>query len=479
MTMHTLTSSQTIPAEPDRVWSFFSDPRNLGRITPRSMDFEIHTPEPTAQNGSTIDYTVRPLLGVPVRWTTLIDAVVSGTSFRDVQLKGPYKSWVHEHRFTAVDGGVRMDDRVDYEMPFGPIGALGHRLAVRNQLEYVFDYRSKAIDDIFEPVPSAPRAQSGTVAIAGGTGFVGGEIARELRRRGRSVVVLSSRGEVARGRLPDDVPIRVADVNDPEGLPEALAGVDALVISLAFPGLPIEQPEKGFTFEQVDARGTERLVEAAEAAGVGRVVYMSGAGAGHGAKRHWFRAKAVAEDAVRRSRLAWTILRPTWVYGPGDVSLNRFLGFARVLPFVPLTNFGGQHLAPVFSRDVAALAADTLDGTAAEGRVFEVGGPETMTMREILHRAMDVAELRKPLMPAPSPLVKLAAWPMRFLPDPPLSPDGVDFVNQPATVDTGPLLEAMPRTLTRLEDGLATYLGRRRSPVSIADDIGEGSRVAA
>ena len=89
---------------------------------------------------------------------------------------------------------------------------------------------------------------------------------------------------------------------------------------------------------------------AGKAAGVERVVYISGAGAGHDAERHWFRAKAIAEDAVRASGMAWTILRPTWVFGPGDVSLNRFLGFARVLPFVPMTNFGSQGLAPVFVR---------------------------------------------------------------------------------------------------------------------------------
>jgi hypothetical protein len=90
-----------------------------------------------------------------------------------------------------------------------------------------------------------------------------------------------------------------------------------------------------------------------------------------------------------------------------------------------------------------------------------------MSMREVLRRALAVAGLSKPILRGPAPLIKLGAWPLSFLPDPPLSPSAVDFVNQPATVDVGPLLAAMPRRLTPLEEGLATYLGRGRSSVAI------------
>ncbi len=383
MAKHTLHSTHIVKADAERVWAFFSDARNLGRITPRSMGWVVHTPDPVTEAGAIIDYTVRPLFGVPVSWRTRIEDVEAPVRFRDVQAKGPYRSWVHEHRFTPVQGGVRVDDHIEYEMPFGPLGSLAHRLAVRAQLEQLFAFRATAVDQILEPAGDPTQARPGTIAVAGGTGFVGGEIARELRRRGRRVVVLSSRGEEARGQLPDDIELRIADVRHPDDLPAALAGVDELVIALAFPGLPVEQPGKGYTFMEVDARGTERLVRAAREAGVARVVYVSGAGAGHDAARHWFRAKAVAEDAVRASGTAWTILRPTWVYGPGDVSLNRFLGFARTLPFVPLTNRGRQQLAPVFVGDVARLAADSLEQDAAVEQVFEVGGPEAMSMREV------------------------------------------------------------------------------------------------
>ena len=384
MVTHTLDSFHTVKADLDRVWSFFSSPTNLGRLTPRSMGLVLHTPEPVTTVGATFDYTLRPLFGIPTRWQSRIEGVEAPHRFRDIQLSGPYSSWVHEHRFTLLsEGGVRLDDHVEYELPLGPLGSLAHRFVVRAQLEQLFAFRATAIDQIFEPAGDPAGARPGSVAVAGGTGFVGAEIARELRRRGRRVIVLSSRGEAARGQLPDDIELRRADVRDPDSLRASLDGIDELVISLAFPGLPVEQPRKGHTFMEVDAGGTQRLVAAGRETGVGRVVYLSGAGAGHDAQRHWFRAKAVAEDAVRDSGMAWTILRPTWVYGPGDVSLNRFLGFARSLPFVPMTNLGRQQLAPVFVGDVARLAADSLEQDVAAERTFEVGGPESMSMREI------------------------------------------------------------------------------------------------
>jgi uncharacterized protein YbjT (DUF2867 family) len=300
-----------------------------------------------------------------------------------------------------------------------------------------------------------------TIAVAGGTGFVGGGIAAELQRRGVPVVVLSHHPDRARRSVPAGQEVRAADIADPDSLARALGGVGALVIALAFRGYPMENPRRGETFEAVDAAGTERLVAAAAGAGVRSVLYISGAGAAPDAPRHWFRAKWRAEEAVRASGLRWTILRPTWLYGPGDVALNRFLGFARFLPFVPVTGDGRQLLAPVFIGDLAGIVADALDQPAAANRVFEVGGPETMTMNDVIRTALRVTGRRRPLLHAPAALLKIGAWPLQFLPRPPLTPDAVDFVNQPATVDTAPLLEALPRRLTPLEEGLRTYLQPR------------------
>ena len=132
MTKHTLDSTHIVKADLERVWDFFSRARNLGRITPRSMGFDIHTPDPVTETGAIIDYTVRPLFGIPAHWQTHIDEVEAPLRFRDVQAKGPYRSWVHEHRFTPVDGRrPHGRPRRVRDCPSVRIGALGHRLVVR------------------------------------------------------------------------------------------------------------------------------------------------------------------------------------------------------------------------------------------------------------------------------------------------------------------------------------------------------------
>jgi uncharacterized protein YbjT (DUF2867 family)/ligand-binding SRPBCC domain-containing protein len=467
MTTHTLRASQVINRPVDQVFAFFAEPRNLERITPQGMGFEFLTDDFEMRQGLRIEYRLRPLFGVATGWRTEITAYDPPHDFTDVQLSGPYRRWEHSHTFRATDGGTIVDDEIRYELPFSPLSEVGHWL-VRSELQRVFRHRARAIENIF----AAPTANPDplTVTVAGGTGFVGRAIAHELYRRGNRVIVLSSRDESSRGDLPDAIEIRQADVTADDDLAPALAGSDALIISLAFRNSPIEAPGRGRTFENIDAGGTQRLVAAAQQAGLDRIVYMSGAGAAADASRHWFRAKWRAEEAVRGSGLTWTIVRPTWIYGPGDVSLNRFVGFARRFQAVPMTNFGRQQLAPVFVNDAAALVADSLTDSAAADQLFELGGPETLPMKEVIGRALAVAGIRRPIVPGPAPLIKLGVLPLTLLPSPPLTPDAVDFINQPATVDIEPLLARMPRRLTPLDEGLATYLAPGAGPGTLEFD---------
>ena len=342
--------------------------------------------DPEMAESAVIEYTVRPLFGLPLSWRTAIRDYAPPARFRDVQLRGPYRRWEHTHTFAEVAGGTRVDDLVEYELPLGPVGSLAHRWVVRSELERIFSHRARAIADIFEPAVLA--AEPRTVVVAGGTGFVGSAIAKELRRRGHRVIVISSRGEAARGSLPDDIEIRTADVRDPVAASAAIDGADALVIALAFrnhrwralaavrrswPSMP---PAPSTSSPQ-----RARTVSVASS-------YLSGAGAAPDATRHWFRAKWRAEEAVRGSGIDATIIRPTWIYGAGRRVAEPLHRVRRTLPVVPMTNLGRQLMAPVFIDDIARLAADSLDDRAASEPVFEIGGPATLTMREIIATAI-------------------------------------------------------------------------------------------
>ena len=135
-------------------WDFFSDPKNLSKITPQSMGFIVRTELPDKMyEGLMIEYTVRPMLGIPMNWITEIKTVKNHSFFVDEQRKGPYKIWHHEHHFKEVEGGVEMTDIVSYELPLGFLGRLMHPILVKNKLKEIFDYRRQKVDELFIATP--------------------------------------------------------------------------------------------------------------------------------------------------------------------------------------------------------------------------------------------------------------------------------------------------------------------------------------
>ena len=141
MKIHRLMREQLLGGSLDEVFAFFTDIRNLGRMTPEWLGFRILAMRPdTIGEGATIDYTIR-LAGVPVRWRTRIVDWQPRRQFVDIQERGPYALWEHTHSFREVPGGVLMRDQVRYALPFGPLGSAVHALAVRASLGRIFDFR--------------------------------------------------------------------------------------------------------------------------------------------------------------------------------------------------------------------------------------------------------------------------------------------------------------------------------------------------
>jgi ligand-binding SRPBCC domain-containing protein len=156
----TLTREQWLPIPIEEAWAFFSTPLNLAKITPRDMGFVIREPfdHGAIREGQLITYTVRPLLGIPLTWVTRIDAAEAPHRFVDTQLKGPYTRWWHEHTFMEKDGGTLMKDRVEYELPLGPLGELMHALVVKDKLKAIFDFRFRTLEQFF-PVQRSTRSE--------------------------------------------------------------------------------------------------------------------------------------------------------------------------------------------------------------------------------------------------------------------------------------------------------------------------------
>jgi ligand-binding SRPBCC domain-containing protein len=144
--VHLLERSQRVELPLERAFEFYGDARNLERITPPWLGFEVTTPGPLEMRaGALIDYRLK-LHGVPVRWRTRIEVWEPPRRFVDVQVNGPYRLWEHTHAFEPVgDGAVLIRDRVRYALPLGPFGLLAHRLFVRRDVERIFDYRRAAV----------------------------------------------------------------------------------------------------------------------------------------------------------------------------------------------------------------------------------------------------------------------------------------------------------------------------------------------
>lgn len=158
MTVHRLEREQWLPARVEDVAPFFEAPENLALITPPWMAFRIATPGPIAmRQGARIDYTLR-VLRVPLRWRTVISLWEPGRRFVDQQERGPYRLWRHLHEFLPRGGGTLVRDTVEYEVGWGWLGELAHRLYVARALRAIFDWRARVVAERFRPAGLAARA---------------------------------------------------------------------------------------------------------------------------------------------------------------------------------------------------------------------------------------------------------------------------------------------------------------------------------
>jgi NADH dehydrogenase len=197
------------------------------------------------------------------------------------------------------------------------------------------------------------------------------------------------------------------------------------------------------------------------------MVHVSAIGADGNSPSLYGRSKAAAEQAVLAAQPAATIMRPSILFGPEDDFFNRFAALARMSPALPLIGGGETRFQPVFVGDVAAAIADAAEGKARAGTVYELGGPEVRTFKELMQFVLDTIERKRLLVPLPFFAARLQASVLQFLPTPPLTPDQVEMlrvdnvVSEPAKAD-GRTLQAFGIKPEPMEAIVPSYLWRFR-----------------
>jgi ligand-binding SRPBCC domain-containing protein len=149
--VYSLKTVQCLPVTIDKAWDFFSSPANLKEITPDNLDFKILSKHhgDKMYSGQIIEYTVKPLLGIPIYWMTEITHVVPKEFFVDEQRFGPYRLWHHQHHFKKIEGGVEMTDIVHYKLPLWLLGDIANTLYVKNELQQIFQFRFQKVEQLF------------------------------------------------------------------------------------------------------------------------------------------------------------------------------------------------------------------------------------------------------------------------------------------------------------------------------------------
>lgn len=248
---------------------------------------------------------------------------------------------------------------------------------------------------------------AGLVTIYGGSGFVGRYIARRMAKAGWRVRVAVRRPNEALFVRPYGTPGQVepvgCNIRDEASVRAAMAGADAVVNCV---GILVEDGRN--RFDAVQAEGAARIARAAASAGIGRMVQISAIGADPASPSLYARTKAAGEAGVLAAMPGAVILRPSIVFGPEDQFFNRFAAMTRMGPVLPVVG-AGTRFQPVYVDDVAAAAERALTGDIAPG-VYELGGPEVLTFRDLMVRMLAVIQRRRLVLNVPFPVARLMAF---------------------------------------------------------------------
>ncbi|HXF48944.1 MAG TPA: complex I NDUFA9 subunit family protein [Verrucomicrobiae bacterium] len=261
------------------------------------------------------------------------------------------------------------------------------------------------------------------VFVAGATGFVGSHISKKLAAHGHSVIALAHRrsDDVLKGAAVEKREGSILDLNS---LRTTVQGTEAIVNAVG-----IIKEVKGKTFDGIHRQGVENLIAAAKENGIKRIIHISALGTGTGIDTAYFRTKEAGEKALIASGLDWTVFRPAMIIGRGDGFSTEMLALMKRGPFIPVIGKGGYKLQMVYIEDVAECVAKALKMPETFGQTYCLGGPDVMTMNEILDFLAGWKGIKKPKIHVPLSVMRLLSAIMeKVLPNPPVTPDQIKML---------------------------------------------------
>ena len=281
---------------------------------------------------------------------------------------------------------------------------------------------------------------SRTVAVLGGSGFVGRALVARLLAQGERVRVLSRSADV-RARVPTGAELLTGDVFDAEFLRKAFDGADA-VINLV--GILNERGDDGSGFHKVYVELAQTVIAAMQASGVRRLLQMSALHAGDG-ESHYLKARGEAEALIRASMLDWTLFRPSVIAGPGDGLFCRFAQLLRFAPGLPIGR-AEARFQPVWVGDVVEAFVRAIEDRTTIGRSYDLVGPEAMTLAEIVRLTAQTKGWTRIVVPLPDLFGRMQAEVGEHLPGKPISRDNWRSLQRDSTSDDNglPKLGIMP-----------------------------------
>jgi len=299
-----------------------------------------------------------------------------------------------------------------------------------------------------------------TVIVFGGSGFLGRQLVDRLTADGMTVGVAVRHPDSARHALraleSDRVAFVKADVRDASSVAEVVAGADAVVNTVS------AYVEKGgVTFEGVHVEGAKTVAREAAAAGIARLVLVSGIGADPASASRYIRARGRGETSVRDAFPGATIARPGSMFGPGDALFSTLSELTSFLPVMPLIGGGHTRLQPVFVEDVAEAIAAMLTDPGTVGQSYELAGPKVYILRELTNMVLRLSGKRRVLLPIPFALAEIQARAFEFLPNPPLTISQVDLLKEDNVANGNlPGFHELDIRPASVEEVVPTYLCR-------------------